>query len=581
MQTSSLDQLVGQDVGAYRVERLLGRGHVNAVYLAYHATQNSPVALLMFILPETFSVEARRRFLLRFRQEAAQLTVLQQPHILPVYAYGEYAGSPYLVTPYMTDGSLADMLKHRGRFHYANVRDILQQVVAGLAYAHRKGVFHGALKPANIVLNNQQQMLVAGFGLTQILQRYGIEQDERPYGHLFSIAGTFLTAAEYLAPEVVQGQPADARTDVYSLGMILFELLSGKTPFTGTNSLEIAMQHVQQPVLSLHTHCPDIPLALAAVVNQALDRDPARRFQRVDELAEAFAQVSTALPENGTNNTTRAARSVEIQETPAVGYVFGNWQLPPPISTDKVAAVRPLSQEINYQEQTRPAPHARISLPSAEKSVAPTILPPPEPAATGRSSQDAVYDLWTVSPQKPSSLRRSDSDRWNTNRSERRLTSNQRSRLFEGGKTRGKDLVSRRKVVASLVAGGVALAGTVVAINLTGKTPPNNQQAQNNATTNLAKNAAMNFVNPANGRAGMLVHLADGNFVAYDRACTHVGVNVDYDPDLQLLVCPAHGATFDPAQDGAVVQGLPQGPDLKPLPKVAVRINADGTIATG
>src|SRR5205809_5296433 len=104
MQISSLDQLVGQEIGAYRVERRLGRGQLNAVYLAYHSRQNSPVALMTFILPETLTFEARQHFLLRFRKETAKLVALQHPHILPVYDYGEYAGHPYLVTPYMTNG---------------------------------------------------------------------------------------------------------------------------------------------------------------------------------------------------------------------------------------------------------------------------------------------------------------------------------------------------------------------------------------------------------------------------------------------------------------------------------------------
>jgi serine/threonine-protein kinase len=571
MQISSLDQLVGQNLGAYRVERLLGRGHVNAVYLAYHARQNSPVALVMFVLPEKFSLEARRYFLLRFREEASRLTALRQPHILPVYDYGEYAGSPYLVTPYMTNGSLADLLKRRGRFHYADVLDVLQQVVAGLAYAHRKGVFHGALKPANIVFNDQQQMLVAGFGLTQILQMRGMEQAKRPYEHLFSIAGTFLTAAEYIAPEVVEGQPADARTDIYALGIILFELLSGKTPFTGTDPLEVAMKHVQQPVLSLHTQCPDLPLALAAIVNQALDRDPARRFQRVDELAEAFAQVSAALPENGPNKTVRARRGAELQETPAIGYVFGNWQLLPPIITDKVVAVRPTTQEINKQELARLASLTKVSPPSTEAGIAAASWPAPEPTGTAKISQEALYDLWTVSPQGSLPPRRTGATQANAQRAGRRATANRRARPVEGGKARGNERISRRMVVALLATGGFAAAGTVVAINLASNA--SNQQAQNNAA-NLAKNAAMNFVHPTNGKASVLVHLANGNFVAYDRACTHSNVYVAYDPVKQLLVCPAHGATFDPAQDGAVRQG----PATIALPKVPVRINADGTI---
>ncbi len=212
MQRASVDQLVGQNIGMYRVERSLGRGRVNAVFLARHPAHKNPVALTTFIVPEQFPPESHQRFHQRFRKEAARLIALRHPRILPVYEYGEYLGDPYLVTPYMAGGSLADLLKHRGRLHHVEVLD---------------------------VLSNQSQMLVAGFGLKTILQMRGIGADERSYGHLLSIVGTLLTSAEYVAPEVVQGQLEDARSDIYSLGTILFEMLTGKPPFTGKNPLRL------------------------------------------------------------------------------------------------------------------------------------------------------------------------------------------------------------------------------------------------------------------------------------------------------------------------------------------------------
>ena len=559
MHVTSPDQLVGQNIEVYRVERLLMRGHTNAVYLAYDATQDSPVALMTFILPETFAFDARQRFWERFWQEGAKLNTLRHTHILPIHGYGVHAGYPYVVFPYMKNVSLADILKRQGRLHHTEVRPILQQVAAGLAYAHKKGIFHGALKPSNIILNDREEVLVTGFGLTQILQMHGIEEDERPYGHLLSIAGTFLAPEKYVAPEVVLGQVADARTDVYALGVILFELLSGKPPFTGANPLEVALQHVQQVVLCLRTHCPDIPLTLAAVVNQAVDRDPARRFQRVDELAEAFVRVSAGLAENGTNNRIRALRNVGQETLP-------DWQFLPPIVTTQLPIIMPTAQATDDQELVQLAPAMEalsMVVPSEEKL-----------EVTARSSHETSDASWTLPPQESSPPRRSDSTQLNAKLTRQGPTSNKRSRPWEHSKTCGNEPISRRMVVALLVTGGAAVAGTAVAI--ASANVASNQQVKNTAA-NLARNAAIDFVNPVNNKPSVLVHLTNGNFVAYDRACTHQGVYLQYDSTMQLLVCPAHGATFDPAKGGAVRQG----PATEPLQAIPIHVKADGTIVTG
>src|SRR6266516_5974121 len=188
MQTLSVDRIIGQTLGNYHVERLMGQGRLSAVYLAQSVLTGLNGALTLFIIPERFSNDARNRFIQRFRKEAGALTALQHPHLLPVHEYGEHQGYPYLVTPYMTNGSLADILKRQGRCDHLEVLDVLEQVTPGLEYAHRRGVIHGTLKPANIVLNSERKMLVAGFGLMHILQMRGIEANNKPYGHLLSIA---------------------------------------------------------------------------------------------------------------------------------------------------------------------------------------------------------------------------------------------------------------------------------------------------------------------------------------------------------------------------------------------------------
>ena len=337
-QTFLVDQLVGQTFGAYQAGRLLGRGRLSAVYLTQHPIQRTNAALTTFLLPEYFSLEERNRFLARFYHVAAKLTSLSHRYLLPIYAYGEQFGYPYLVTPYMTQGSLADVLKQQGRLTPAYVLGVLEQIASGLDYMHSQGVVHGSIKSSNILLDGQGHTLVAGLGLAHILQMRGVVQSDKPYAHLLSIADTFLGSPEYLAPEFVQGQVMDARSDIYALGIILFELLTGNPPFVGVLPLEVARMHVQQPFPSLRALAPDIPVALEFVVQHALARNPAERFQRVGELTEAFAQVC-----RGTLNNTGPLAGTSPLKTTAEREATNASNRPhyrPTVVTDKSPLVR-------------------------------------------------------------------------------------------------------------------------------------------------------------------------------------------------------------------------------------------------
>jgi serine/threonine protein kinase/Rieske Fe-S protein len=355
MQTLSIDQLAGQTLGNYRVERFLGQGRLNAVYLARHLAEEQRLdALTVYGVPERFSPEARLRFLLRFHKEATAVTSLDHPHILPVYDHGEVAGHPYLVTPYMMHGSLVDLLKRHGQYDHGSILPILEQLASGLAYAHDKGFVHGTLRPSTVVLSPEHALRVAGFGLMHMLQLGGLESNEQrsntPYAHLLSIAETFLITPEYVAPEVIQSQSIDVRSDIYALGCILFELLSGHPPFTGKEPLEIIHKHVKEAVPLLHMQNPDVPIALASVVNQALERNPARRFQHVLDVIEAFRQASRGATNHslpGTARKTRVLRPTQFlqDDTPPEIYASSKWQLVPPIVTGKQPAIRTSEKE--------------------------------------------------------------------------------------------------------------------------------------------------------------------------------------------------------------------------------------------
>jgi serine/threonine protein kinase/Rieske Fe-S protein len=709
MQTLSVDQLVGQTLGSYRVERLLGQGRLNAVYLARNLFEQRTDALTIYLVPERFSLEARQRFLVRFLKEAAAVSSLKDQHILPVCEYSEHGGFPYLVTPYMTNGSLADVVKQQGHCSFTDVMNILEQVGSGLEYAHRRGHIHGMLRPSNIVLSNDGSMLVAGFGLMHMLQMSGIDQTNRPYAHLLSVVETFMIAPEYVAPEIVQGQAIDKRSDVYALGAILFELLSGRPPFTGEGTMEVAMQHVNQPAPSLRSVAPDVPVALASVINQALERDPERRFQRVSELVEAFVQVSKGVTGELSTNTTgrQFAQRLNSSKGATGEQQTGSWQLLPPIVTGKLGSV-PSSSSTTLQMGDRPrkssgltgsVPVQRVPAPAPTKAPAQVRLPQnapaparvpqepriqpmaaapaparpepvkPEPAkpesakselAKQESGPNGIqpFDWWSMpgqfqdissvpKPPKESSstreaapnvpgeaaparsaepvrsqgtLRLSDidaADPWGMDMdpmmsSSSRQASRSRSKRRSGG-------IQRRQVVALLVGGGVLAVGGGVAFALTSQMGAHQQAtatahttttgvpaskssttttttitntkttiAGNKQTTtavhtgtvvaqsSIPINSSVDFTNPATGRSDILMHLPNGQFVAYDRACTHQQVLINYDPNTHMMVCPLHGSIFDPANNGKVIQG----PAVAPVATVPIKVSADGTVTT-
>jgi serine/threonine protein kinase/Rieske Fe-S protein len=681
----SIDQLVGNALGSYQIEQLLGHGSVNAVYLARSARQQS-VMLTAFIIPQEYSPQARQRFRERFTRVASALTKLNHPHVLPVYDFGEQLGYPYIVTPLVTTGSLAKVLKQQPRLKPTQALQILQQVAEGLDYAHSQGIVHGTLKSTNILLDDQQNIQIAGFGLFNILEMRGIEQLSHPYAHLFSIARTFLGSPESVAPEVVQGAPLDARSDIYSLGVMLFEMLSGKPPFSGSDPLAVALQRVQQPVPSLLTYAPDLPPALDLLVHRALEPDPKQRYQSAGNLVNAFerllnvmdaaqAPVSRPMPSIDKkspfpDHTLSPVPgwldqdALKTQKPEGTGAGVGgrssrNWSVTPPAVTDKVPAIKmPTTPEPSFQRQGNMSVgtnQEKLDSPS-EMTVDPfiwwstTSVAAVQKPSTGK--QKAAAPLADTLPSPYTGQQKLDPSSFNANPLAastemmgqiQPLQGQTATRSLDSKKQRAVDK-GRRRTVALLAAGGVVVVGAlgVGGISLANKlqiikhpaggasqanatTPPHATKAasptaaakpspastkkpgstpstttQSGAaptptaapptptpmpshtgtvigSTTQGTNTSKTFTNPADGKNSLLIHLSNGNFVAFETACTHEGVTCYYDPGSKHIVCPRHNAHFDPANNAQVLDGPPP----RPLAAVAVRVNADGTVTAG
>src|SRR5262249_23698348 len=151
------------------------------------------------------------------------------------------------------------------------------------------------LSLSNVLISDERTVQLTGFGLQTLLEVSEKRQGGHPQAHLLSASGIFLGSPEYISPERVLGQPVDARADIYALGVMLFELLSGALPFSGVTLLDMALQRLQQPVPSVHAVCPDVPEALDLVISKTLERDPTKRFRRAGNSAAAFERVLTLL----------------------------------------------------------------------------------------------------------------------------------------------------------------------------------------------------------------------------------------------------------------------------------------------
>jgi ligand-binding sensor domain-containing protein/tRNA A-37 threonylcarbamoyl transferase component Bud32 len=275
-----MGDLAGQNLGPYRILDQIGAGGMATVYKAYHAAMDRYVAIK--VLPEHLARDPN--FRARFQREARTIARLEHRYILPVHDVGEEAGIPYFVMRYTDGGDLGDLIAKKS-LSVARAAAITAQVAEALAYAHRQGIIHRDIKPANILIGRDGEPLLTDFGIAKIY-----EDTLQLTGE-----GVMVGTPTYMAPEQLQGQPVDPRTDIYALGVVLYQSLTGEPPFVAETPLAVMLMHIHNPLRPPRQRNPAIPEAVERIILRAMAKDPADRFQTAGEMAEELRQALNSL----------------------------------------------------------------------------------------------------------------------------------------------------------------------------------------------------------------------------------------------------------------------------------------------
>jgi serine/threonine-protein kinase len=269
----------GRTIGGYQIAEEIGQGGMAVVYRAYQSQLERWVAVKILRATEARGEE----FLTRFRREARAVAALRHPNILTVYDYGEERGTAYIVMEYVSGGTLKDCLAGQP-MEWPDAATLVMPVGRALSYAHSQGVVHRDVKPANVLLARPNWPLLADFGLVKLI------------GHQRGITrpGVSIGTPAYFSPEQAAGDDVDHRSDIYSLAVILYELLTGRLPFVAHSPVEMMLRRLHEPPLPPRQFNPCVSSQMEAVILRALARDPGARYPTMEALLEDLARMPGA-----------------------------------------------------------------------------------------------------------------------------------------------------------------------------------------------------------------------------------------------------------------------------------------------
>jgi serine/threonine protein kinase len=319
------DELIGKTLGLFEIQEEIGRGGMATVYRARQLTMNRIVAVK--VLPRNLLHDPS--FYERFEREVEVISHLEHPHIVPIYEYGQSDGMPYIVMRYLGGGSLEGVIR-RHLPPLDTLEKPLRQIAQALDYAHQQGIIHRDLKPGNIMLDENGNAYLSDFGIARVLGS--------------NITGSMIVGTPaYMSPEQANGLPIDARSDIYALGVVLFEMLTGREPYQAETPMAILLKHINEPIPPITDYRDDVPPAVEAVVNKATAKNPDHRYASASAMVEAL--------------------SVALRGAPMPADDFSTTNVRKPATTPAAQVVEPPTSQLSPPPVSQSMPPARSNLP--------------------------------------------------------------------------------------------------------------------------------------------------------------------------------------------------------------------------
>lgn len=389
-----MKDLVGKTIDRYKILGEIGHGGMAVVYHAIDPSLERHVAIKI-ISTENADKE---KLLKRFNREAKILAKLSHSNIVKVLDYGEYEGSPYLVMEYISGGTVGN--RFGKSINYSEAAALLTPVARALNYAHQQKVVHRDVKPANILINESGQALISDFGILKLMDA---EETQGLTG-----TGKIVGTPAYMSPEQIRGAQIDGRSDIYSLGICYFELITGKRPYVANTPIEISLKHLNDPIPRARQFVRDIPVEVEKVILKAMAKKPEERYQSMAAFADDLEKLGGTLVSRSAKTLTPAVQ----QPTKPIEIQKKNWKKPaliilPAIAALSLAGFFISTQLKGAQTPTNPSPSAVNSpaaiIPNVSNS---TSITTPDQTISAIQTQPPTEttqatNIETATPQRP------------------------------------------------------------------------------------------------------------------------------------------------------------------------------------